>query len=206
MPDNSNPNQPNNPPNAAPAAKSQAPTPNFGHIPITEELDSAKWTLPPIIPVVIGLALVAAVVTVVLFATKDKPYAALAITKIVSASQEDNTMAAVQIKLDNQVEGPLYIKGIRAELEMADGKKYTDRAAPGVDGPRYMQAFPALQEAKADWLQEELKIPAKTSFNGVAIFSYPVKKADFDARKQITLHIQLYDRDALVVTDPSAAK
>jgi hypothetical protein len=206
MPDNSNPNQPSNPPNAAPV-KPQAPTPNFGHIPITEEMDSAKWTLPPIIPVVIGLALVAVVVTVVLFATKDKPTAALAITKIVSAPQEDNTMAAIQIKLDNQVDGPLYIKGIRAELETADGKKYTDNSAPGVDGPRYMEAFPALQEAKADWLHEELKIPAKSSFNGVAIFSYPIKKADFDARKQITLHIQLYDRDALVVTDPpSAAK
>ena len=205
MPDNSNPNQPSHPPNVAPA-KPQQPAPNFGHIPITEELDSAKWTLPPIIPVVIGLVLVAVVVVFVLFATKDKPYAALAITKIVSAPQDDNTMAAVQVKLDNQIDGPLYIKGIRAEVEMADGKKYTDRAAPGVDGPRYMQAFPALQEAKADWLQEELKIPAKTSFNGVAIFSYPVKQADFDARKQITLHIQLYDRDALVVTSPPAAK
>lgn len=205
MPDNSNPNQPVNP-NATPATKPEAPAPNFGHIPITEELDSAKWTLPPIVPVMIGLVLVVVVVAIVLFATKDKPYASLAITKIVSAPQEDNAMVAIQVKLDNQIDGPLYIKGIRAEVEMADGKKYTDRAAPGVDGPRYMQAFPALQEAKADWLQEELKIPAKTSFNGVAIFSYPVKKADFDARKQITLHIQLYDRDALVVTDPPSAK
>ena len=113
MPDNSNPNQPSHPPNAAPA-KPRQPAPNFGHIPITEELDSAKWTLPPIIPVVIGLVLVAVVVVFVLFATKDKPYAALAITKIVSAPQDDNTMAAVQVKLDNQIDGPLYIKGIHS--------------------------------------------------------------------------------------------
>ena len=35
----------------------------------------------------------------------------------------------------------------------------------------------ALGEAKADWLKEDLKIPTKTSFNGVAIFSFPVDKA-----------------------------
>jgi hypothetical protein len=204
MPDNANPNPPTPPPpSATSAAKPQAPTPNFGHIPITEEMDSAKWTLPPIIPVLIGVVLVAVVVAVVLFTTKDKPSAQLAITKIASAPQDDNTMVAIQIKLDNQIDGPLWIKGIRAEVETAEGKKLTDTAAPGMDGPRYMQAFPALEEAKADWLKEELKIPGKTSFNGVAIFSYPIKKADFDARKQITLHIQLYDRAGLVATSPA---
>ena len=185
MPDTSNPNPPSNPPDATPSAKPQTPSPNFGHIPITEEMDSAKWTLPPVIPLVIGLALVAVVATIVIFATKDKPSASLTITKVVSAAQEDNTMVAMQIKIENQIEGPLWIKGIRAEVETADGKKFSDNAAPGMDGPRYMQAFPVLEEAKADWLKEELKIPSKTSFTGVAIFSYPVAKALFDARKQI---------------------
>jgi len=60
-----------------------------------------------------------------------------------------------------------------------------------------------LQEAKADWLKEELKIPSKTSFNGVAIFSYPVEKKDFDARKSLTLRIQLYDNPTLVVVKGS---
>ena len=207
MPDTTNPNPPSNPPNATPSAKPQAPSPNFGHIPITEEMDSAKWTLPPVIPLVIGLALVAVVATIVIFATKDKPSASLAITKVVSAAQEDNTMVAMQIKIENQIAGPLWIKGIRAELETADGKKLTDNAAPGMDGPRYMQAFPVLEEAKADWLKEELKIPSKTSFTGVAIFSYPVTKAVFDARKQLKLHIQLYDRAGLDATDaPTPAK
>ncbi len=205
MPDSTDPKSPSNPPDAAPSAKPQAPTPNFGHIPITEEMDSAKWTLPPVIPLVIGLALVAVVATIVIFATKDKPSASLTITKVVSAAQEDNTMVAMQIKIENQIEGPLWIKGIRAEVETADGKKLSDNAAPGTDGPRYMEAFPALEEAKADWLKEELKIPSKTSFTGVAIFSYPVAKAIFDARKQIKLHIQLYDRPGLDATYGAAA-
>jgi hypothetical protein len=200
---------PNSQPGANPTTKPQATkpqaasAPNAGHIPITEEMDSAKWTLPPIVPLLVAAVLVAILVSVVVLSNKTKPSASLAITKVVSAAQEGNTMVAIQIKLDNQVEGPLWIKEIKAEVETADGKKYSDSAAPGVDGPRYMEAFPALQEAKADWLKEDLKIPTKTSFNGVAIFSYPVAKDVFDKRKQVTLRIQLYDRPTLVATNVS---
>ena len=204
MPDETTPNpQPtSSQPGASPSTKPQvASAPSAGHIPITEEMDSAKWTLPPIVPLLVAAALVAIVVSVVVFSNRTKPSASLAITKVVSAAQEGNTMVAIQIKLDNQVERPLWIKEIKAEVETADGKKYSDSAAPGVDAPRYMEAFPALQEAKADWLREDLKIPTKTSFNGVAIFSYPVAKTAFDARKQVTLRIQLYDRPTLVATN-----
>jgi hypothetical protein len=204
MPDETKPASPSNPPNATPNPTPQG-MPNAGHTPITEEMDSAKWTLPPIVPLLVAGALVAVLVAVGVLSNRTKPSASLAITKVASAAQEGNTMVAIQIKLDNQIEGPLWIKGIRAEVETADGKKYEDTAAPGTDGPRYMQAFPALEEAKADWLKEELKIPSKTSFNGVAIFSYPVAKTAFDARKQVTLRIQLYDRATLVAADPPAA-
>ncbi|MGZ4859134.1 MAG: hypothetical protein ACXV5R_07705 [Candidatus Angelobacter sp.] len=207
MPDNTNPTTPppSNQPNAkAPVKPQAANAPDAGHIPITEELDSAKWTLPPIVPLVVAGVLVAILVAVVALSNRTKPSASLAITKVVSASQESNTMVAIQIKLDNQVEGPLWIKQIQAEVETPDGKKYSDNAAPGVDAPRYMEAFPPLAEAKADWLKEDLKIPTKTSFNGVAIFSYPVDKAAFDKRKQVTLRIQLYDRPTLVATNTPA--
>ena len=205
MPDNVNPTTPppSNPPDAKAKGKVKpAEAPDLGHIPITEELDSAKWTLPPIVPLLIAAVVVGVLVAVVVLSNRTKPSAALAITKVVSAAQEsNNTMVAIQIKLDNQVEGPLWIKQIQAEVEAPDGKKYSDNAAPAVDAPRYVEAFPALGEAKADWLKEDLKIPTKTSFNGVGIFSFPVDKAAFDKRKQVTVRIQLYDRPTLVATN-----
>jgi hypothetical protein len=207
MPDNTNPTAPppSNPTNAKEPVKAKAAdAPDAGHIPITEEMDSAKWTLPPIVPLLVAAVVVGILVAVVALSNRTKPSASLAITKVVSASQEGNTMVAIQIKLDNQVEGPLWIKQIQAEMEAPDGKKYSDNAAPGVDGPRYMEAFPPLAEAKADWLKEDLKIPTKTSFNGVAIFSYPVDKTAFDKRKQVTLRIQLYDRPTLVAINTPA--
>jgi hypothetical protein len=207
MPGNANPTPPppSNPPNAKQPVKAKAAdAPDAGHIPFTEEMDSAKWTLPPIVPLLVAAVVVGILVAVVALSNRTKPSASLAITKVVSASQEGNTMVAIQIKLDNQVEGPLWIKQIQAEVETPDGKKYNDSAAPGVDAPRYMEAFPPLAEAKADWLKEDLKIPTKTSFNGVAIFSYPVDKAAFDKRKQVTLRIQLYDRPTLVAINTPA--
>src|SRR6476646_804698 len=207
MPDDTKPTPPppSNLPNAkAPAQAKAADTPDRGHIPITEEMDSAKWTLPPIIPLLVAAVVVGILVAVVALSNRTKPSASLAITKVVSAAQESNTMVAIQIKLDNQVEGPLWIKRIQAEVETPDGKKYSDNAAPAVDGPRYIEACPPRAEANADWLKEDLKIPTKTSFNGVAVFSYPVDKATFDKRKQITMRIQLYDRPTLVAINTPA--
>ena len=207
MPDNPTPPPPpsSNPPNANAQVKPKAADrPDAGHIPITEEMDSAKWTLPPIVPLLVAMVLVGILVAVVVLSNRTKPSASLAITKVVSADQQGNTMVAIQVKLDNQVEGPLWIKDIHAEVETQDGKKYSDMAAPGVDAPRYMEAFPPLADARADWLKEDLKIPTKTSFNGVAIFSYPIDKVAFDKRKQVTLRIQLYDRPTLVAINTPA--
>src|SRR5215471_9970408 len=99
MPDNATPPLPpvNPPPNAA----APAPQTNAGHIPITEELDSAKWTLPPIVPLLVA---------VIALSNRTKPSGSMAITKIVAADQQGNTMAAIQVKIDNGIEKPLWIK------------------------------------------------------------------------------------------------
>ncbi len=204
------PEDPKNPPSPAkapkPAAAAPAPQTDAGHIPITEELDSAKWTLPPIVPLLIAGVVVAIVVAVIVLSNRPTPSASLALTKVASSDQQGNTMVAIQAKLDNQIDKALWVKSITAEVETADGKKYTDNSAPSMDAARYMDAVPDLQQAKADWFKEDLKIPAKTSYNGVAIFAFPVAKKDFDARKTLTLRVQIYDNPTLVVVSPAAAK
>jgi hypothetical protein len=173
--------------------------PNAGHIPITEEMDSAKWTLPPIMPVLIAAVAIAIVVGLVFFTMRAKPVAAGAITRVAAADQQDSTMVAVQVKLDNKIEKQLWIRNISSEMETADGQKYLDHAAPAGDAARYLAVLPALREAKADPLKEELKVPAGTSYTGYTVFSYPVNKAAFDGRKSLTVRIEMYDQPALVV-------
>ncbi|HET9839743.1 MAG TPA: hypothetical protein VFR84_16065 [Candidatus Angelobacter sp.] len=199
MPENTTPASQPNPPKA-PAAR-----PDAGHIPITEEMDSARWTLPPIVPLLIAAVFVAVLVAVVVLSNRSKPVASVAITKVAAVEQQDNTMVAVQAKLDNQIDKLLWVKAIIAEVETADGKKFTDNAAPSMDAARYIDAFQPLQEAKADPLKEELKLPAKTSYNGVAVFAFPIDKKAFDSRKGLTLRVQMYDNPTLVATEAQAS-
>ena len=195
------PDTPDSPPpaQAAQPTASQQPTP--GHVPMSEEFDSAKWTLPPIVPIVIAVAAVAIVVALVVFSNRPTPVVHGDIVKVVSADQQGNTMVAVQVKMENKIEKQLWIKDIRSELETADGKKYPDHASPAADVERYMRAFPPLQAAQADTLREELKIPVGSSFTGTTVFSYPVSKEVFDGRKSLTVRIQMYDQPTLVLTE-----
>lgn len=192
------PDTPNTPPPARTAAPQQ-PAP--GHIPMSEEFDSAKWTLPPIVPILIAVAAVAIVVAVVVFSNRATPIANGEIVKVASADQQGNTMVAVQVRMENKFEKQLWIKDIRSELETADGKKYPDHASPAADVERYLRAFPELRSAQAETLREELKIPVGGSFTGTTVFSYPVSKEAFDGRKSLTVRIQMYDQPTLVLKE-----
>src|SRR4029077_19344863 len=80
MPENAKPTPPPaNAPKTPPASASQG---DAGHIPITEELDSAKWTLPPIAPLLVAAVLVGLVVTLIVLSNRSTPSASLAITKM----------------------------------------------------------------------------------------------------------------------------
>jgi hypothetical protein len=168
---------------------------------MTEEFDSAKWTLPPILPILIALAAVAIVVALVTFTNRAKPIVNGSIVKVASADQEGNTMVAVQVRLENKIEKQLWIKDVRSELETADGKKYPDHGSPAADVERYLRAFPELKPAQGQPLQEELKIPVGGSFTGTTVFSYPVSKTVFDGRKSLTVRIQMYDQPTLVIKE-----
>ena len=195
MPDTPNPAPPK--PQSSPAAQPQ--TPDAGHMPMGEELDRARWTMPPLVPILIALALVAIVVFVVTYSNRPQPVASGSILKIVRIDQQGATMTGVQIKIDNKIEKQLWIKNITSELETADGSKYPDHAAPSAEAARYLQAFPALQEIKSDSLREELKIPTGTSFTGYTVFSYPISPDEFDKRKSLTVRIDMYDQPSLVM-------
>ncbi|HEX2329504.1 MAG TPA: hypothetical protein VHN74_12340 [Candidatus Angelobacter sp.] len=198
MADNPTPPQPGQQPQGS------APAPQYtpGHVPMSEEFDRAKWTLPPVVPVVIALAAVAIVVAIVTFANRSKPVLGGEIAKLVSVDEDGNTMVALQVKLDNQIDKQLWVRNIDSELTTADDKKFADHAAPSYEIARYTSAFPALNEAKAEPLGEELKIPARKSYTGMLVFAYPVAKKDFDARKGLTVRIQLYDQPTLVLHQP----
>src|SRR3954466_4355561 len=93
------------------------PVPDAGHTPITEEMDSAKWTLPPVVPLLIALAAVAIIVGIIAFANRATPAAAGEITDVQAVEMTGSkgaktTLVALNVKVRNATDRTLYIKTV----------------------------------------------------------------------------------------------
>jgi hypothetical protein len=198
MPDDVNPAPSPVPQNVPKAANAHSVT-DAGHVPMTEEMDKAKWTLPPVVPVLVALIALGAVIAVVAYSNRQTATASGNITKVLSSDQEGTSLVAVHLNFRNEQDKPLWIQEISSEVETADGKKYSDTAAPAADVDRYLQGAPELAEGKIEPLKDDMKIPVHGSQAGMVIFVYQVSKALFDARKSYTVRVDFYDHAPLVL-------
>ena len=182
--------------------KSTQPAPDAGHIPITEEMDSAKWTLPPALPVLIVLAVLAAIVGVGAYLLRPKPGASGAITGVYAAESPDksSTMVLLQVSVSNIGNKPMWVREITAKLKTDQGE-WSDDAASPVDFARYFKAFPVLAPHETAPLRPETKIAPGGQADGMVLVSFPVSKDAFDKRKSLTVTLENYDRRPMVIAE-----
>ena len=186
-------------PSSQPAAP-QKPA-DAGHVPMTEEFDSAKWSLPPVVPVLIAAVVVAMVV--VLFSWHaSKP---LIVAKVLGAyatqSGPSQVLVGVQLSVQNSTKGPIWIKDVRVEVKPAGSDKpLSDRAAPASDLDRYLQAFPDLAAHKMPAMDLDQKMQPGDSAQGMVIVSFPITKEAFDKRQSLKVTFDLYDHLPFTIT------
>jgi len=174
-----------------------------GHMPITEELDSAKWTLPPIVPILIAVVAVIIVVAVVSFTNRQTPVLNGEIIDVqaVETSTAQSTLVAVNVKVHNATDETIHIKSVTCTLQLPDkSEPLTDEASSSTDFDRYYAGLPALKANAIDPLRPDARIAANTDNSGRVIFSFAVPKAQFDARKSLAIKINLYDHSPVVIT------
>ncbi|MGH9523894.1 MAG: hypothetical protein ACRD3E_15320 [Terriglobales bacterium] len=189
------------PPSVAPppAAKKKAQEYDPAHVPMGEEFDRAKWTMPGWQPVVIALVIVAAAVAFVGYFNRSKPPAVGAIDQITAVSiPGDSTMVAVTVHFKNATDHMLYIRNVKSTLETAKGE-FTDDAANASDYARYYEAFPSLKENSKPPIIQDTQVAKGASGIGTVIFSYPITKDVFDGRQSLTVTVQPYDQPAIVL-------
>ncbi len=213
--------KPSTPPPAQPAKAQPAPE-RAGHPSMAEEFDRAKWTLPPLVPVLIGLAVVAIVVAFFAFALRSKPAAVAEITSVyagelpnvappsttpetdqaTSPAPESNatTMVAIQVHFKNATDKPIWIHNLSAKLN-ANGKDYEDTAAAPQDYERYAQAVPGMPEHLGKALLPEMKIPVGGDASGTVLVTFPVDKATFDKRNKLAVVLDLYDENPVIIPE-----
>lgn len=190
------------PPPKPPAPKT--PPPDAGHIPMTEEMDSARWTLPALKPLLIAAAAVAVIAGGYYWLGKPKPVSSGAIEEVVAAEQPDkaSVLVLVRVKVENKGEKPLWIRAMHAHLETSQGK-WDDDAASAVDHDRYYQAFPELAAHRAPALTVETKIPPGGTQDGVVMVGFPVTKEAFEKRQSLSVTVDAYDQASLILNQAS---
>jgi hypothetical protein len=196
----------NNPQGTSPAAMPPKPGQpaeepmDRAHMPMAEEFDKAKWTLPPWQPVVVALVIVGMVMAIVAFATRSKPQGDGRIDSAVAVSipPGDSVLVAVNVTLNNTGRKALWIHDIKAQLQTDKGEA-SDDAATAVDSERYFQAFPDLKQNAQAILRPEDKIAVGGQQKGTVVFSFPVTKEQFEARKALSVTVQPYDQPKPVV-------
>ena len=188
-----------------PPRKPAAPQYDAGHVPITEEFDSAKRTLPPAAPVVIALVVVAIVVGIIAFVFRAKPVAQGGIDAVYFSEPANmtNGMVLLQVTLRNVGDRTLYIKSITANLKT--DQDLSDDAASPSDYDRYFMAYPELKEHATQPLVVEAKIAPGAEQKGTVLVSFPVTKQQFDARKDLNVTIEAYDQKPIVLQEKSAS-
>jgi hypothetical protein len=184
------------------------PQPQYdaGHVPITEEFDSAKRSLPPAVPVVIALVIVAIVVAVIAFMERSKPVAQGGIDAVFASQPADmtNTMVVLQITLRNVGDKALYIKSISANLKTDQGDQSDDAASPS-DYDRYFAAYPDLREHATQPLTVESKIMPGAEQKGTVLVAFPVTEQQFNGRKDLNVTVVPYDQSPIVLREKSSA-
>jgi hypothetical protein len=180
--------------------KELAAAPDAGHVPMGEEFDRAKWTLPPWQPVAIALAIVGVIVLVVVWQLSLKPLAVGSIDDVTAVQLPgDSVLVAVQVTVTNPGRKALWIHNLKGRLKTDKGE-FSDDAASPVDFERYFQGFPELGHHAIDPLKVETKIQPGATERGMIIVSFPVNMETFDKRQALSVIIEPYDQRAVVIT------
>ena len=174
-----------------------------GHMPMTEELDSAKWRLPPALPVLIAAVALAVIVAIFAF-VMSRPLAVGKILSVTSAEQlsKDSMLVAINAEVKNVSKEALTIHEIHVELtapaNAQDQSTLQDEAASAIDYDRYIQAYPSLAQNRMEPLRRETKIQPGETVQGMMIVGFPVNQQAFDHRKSLKVLITLYDHSVPV--------
>jgi hypothetical protein len=172
-----------------------------GHVPITEEFDSAKHTMPDKAPVIIGLLVIMALLAAAALLLRSKPAASGTIDDAfaVQLRNQSSVLSSITFTVKNTTEKPLHLRGITATLRTDQGE-WSDESAAVVDFERYFQAYPDLRQHTMEPIARETRIEAGQQRQGSVIVAFPVMQDQFDKKKSVSLTLNFYDQKPIVLS------
>jgi hypothetical protein len=182
-------------PKSDPESKTSSEPGDAGHVPMTEEFDSFKHTLPSAGPVIIAMVLLAIAVGTALYFLRSKPVSSGSIDQVfaVNVPGQDLALATVQLSLRNISKKPLFLKNVKITIQTSRGE-FSDDFGSVSDFERYFQAFPELRQHSIAGLTREARIAPGDQISGSVMVSFPVSKELFDNRQGMTATVSYYDQ------------
>jgi hypothetical protein len=177
------------------------PEPNAAQVPMTEEFDSFKHTMPNALPVVVAILLVAVVLGILAYLLRAKPVVTGSIDEAfaVTLPEQHQSLAVVNLSFRNVTDEPLRLININIAVH-ANGAEFNDDFATVADFPRYFQALPALQQHTRSGLLRDSKLAPAQAASGSAIVSFPLTQQEFDARDSLTATITFAGHPPVKIT------
>lgn len=123
-----------------------------------------------------------------------------------SDKAEDNLYVLANLRVEDPLHLPLFLKDFTATLTTADDQKITTSAAEAKDLPNIYTSFPGLKPlASAPLLRETLIAPG-TSAEGMVLLQFPITVDMWNHRKSAILNVDLYHGGAFPIAIPFDTK
>jgi len=174
-------------------------TPDPAEIPaLHEEFDDPKHTLPPAAPIIVAILAVGLVLALAAWMLRSKPVVQGGIDDVfaVEVPNVHSSLVAVQVHLKNSSGKPLVLREAVVTARGGWGES-SDTGAAGVDFPRYAAAFPDLKPHLGAPLLRESRFAPDAEVKGTILVALPLTRADFEARKDLSVTLNFYDYPAV---------
>jgi hypothetical protein len=183
-----------------PGSNPSADPGDAGHVPMTEEFDSFKHTMPSAGPVIIGMVLLAIAIGAAAYFLRATPVSSGSIDQAfaVNVPGQDLALATVQLSLTNLSKKPLFLKNVKITIRTGKGELSDDFGSVS-DFERYFQAFPDLRQHSIAGLTRESRIAPGGQLSGSVVVSFPVTKESFDSRQGMTATVSYYDQPTIEI-------
>jgi hypothetical protein len=119
---------------------------------------------------------------------------------------EDNLYVLANLRVDDPLHLPLFLKDFTATVTTSDDQKITTSAAEAKDLPNIYTSFPGLKPLASAPLRRETLIAPGTSAEGMVLLQFPITLDTWNHRKSAILDVDLYHGGAFPITIPFNTK
>ncbi|HEV2276445.1 MAG TPA: hypothetical protein VGR96_19890 [Acidobacteriaceae bacterium] len=114
----------------------------------------------------------------------------------------DQLVILARVRVHNQTDIPLFLQDISVTVTMPDDSTESSVAAGARDFNRIFQAFPDLSSLRSAPFDRSATIPPGQSTEGLAIFSFPFTRQQWDSRKKADMIISFIHQNDLRISFP----